>query len=212
MTAETQEWTGEAATIAEIERELGDLRRAASGERGSPTLRTSVMTHLAWVPEEWLGAALETLAGLAERHPSRTIILVPDPDAPRSALDAEVSLRCFPLDEREREVCSEVIQLRLRGGRAKAPASVVMPLLISDLPVFCRWRGQPPFGAPEFEQLVDLDHEPADEIERIAINGEELQTPPRKRRDASDLLSEELDRFTRDRVFEAAARAALSAS
>ena len=56
----------------------------------------------------------------------------------------------------ERNVCSEVIELRLLGTRAKAPASIVEPLLISDLPVFLRWRGEPPWGAPELEQLVDL--------------------------------------------------------
>jgi glucose-6-phosphate dehydrogenase assembly protein OpcA len=36
------------------------------------------------------------------------------------------------------------------------PASIVTPLLVSDLPVFVRWRGRPPFGAQELEQLVDL--------------------------------------------------------
>ena len=29
---------------------------------------------------------------------------------------------------------------------AAAPASLVLPLAISDLPVFLRWRGEPPFG------------------------------------------------------------------
>ena len=42
-----------------------------------------------------------------------------------------------------------MISLRLCGARAAAPASVVMPLLVSDLPVFLRWRGPLPFGAAE---------------------------------------------------------------
>ena len=70
--------------------------------------RTSVMTHIAWVPREWLEAARRRLAGLAERHPSRTILLVPEPDEP-DGLDAQLSLVCFPLGERP--VCAEVIQL-----------------------------------------------------------------------------------------------------
>ena len=49
-----------------------------------------------------------------------------------------------------------MISLRLCGRRAAAPASVVMPLLVSDLPVFLRWRGPLPFGAPELEQLVGV--------------------------------------------------------
>ena len=56
----------------------------------------------------------------------------------------------------QREVCSEVISLRLGGQRAAAPGSIVTPLLVSDLPVFLRWRGPLPFGAPELEQLVGV--------------------------------------------------------
>ena len=80
---------------------------------------------------------------MAERHPSRTLLLVPRPDEP-DGLDALLSLRCFPIGDRA--VCGEVIELALRGNRASAPASIVLPLLISDLPVFCRWRGQPRLG------------------------------------------------------------------
>jgi len=145
------DWTGEDTSIVEIERVLSLLRDAASAD--GPDLRTSVATHLAWVPATWLDAARATLAGLAERHPSRTVLLTPEPDAP-DGLDAAVSLRCFPLAGMARTVCTEVIELRLRGRRASAPASVVLPLLISDLPVFCRWRGRPPFDEAPFRQLV----------------------------------------------------------
>ena len=33
------------------------------------------MTHLVWAPKPWLAKAERTLAGMAERHPSRTVIL-----------------------------------------------------------------------------------------------------------------------------------------
>jgi glucose-6-phosphate dehydrogenase assembly protein OpcA len=146
-------WTGGDTTIAEIERELARLREATVAEGGQPTLRTSVMTHLAWVPSEWRHAAEETLAGMAERHPSRTLLLLPRPDEP-DGLDAIVSVRCFSLGDRA--ICGEVIELTLRGNRVDAPASIVLPLLISDLPVFCRWRGLPPFGTAPFDQLVGI--------------------------------------------------------
>ena len=54
-------------------------------------------------------------------------------------------MRCFPVGDRA--VCGEVIELTLRGDRAHAPASIVCRCSISDLPVFLRWRGEPPFGA-----------------------------------------------------------------
>jgi glucose-6-phosphate dehydrogenase assembly protein OpcA len=143
-------------TLRELERELAELR-AASAEPGAlPRLRASVMTHIAWVPERWVEQATETLAGLAERHPSRTILLFPRPDDEQDVLEGEVDFRCFVRGGQQREVCSEVISIRLCGNRAAAPASVVTPLLVSDLPVFLRWRGPLPLGRPELEQLVGV--------------------------------------------------------
>jgi glucose-6-phosphate dehydrogenase assembly protein OpcA len=277
--------------VADIERQIAELRQASAAQTEGPDLRTSVMTHMAWVPGEWVNAAYETLEGLAERYPSRTIVLIPEPAA-RSGLDAEVSLRCFPLQESHGHVCTEVIELRLRGDRTRAPASIVMPLLISDLPAFLRWRGPPPFEGPEFEQLVDvvdrlivdsaewtdlpgayghlvevferaavsdiawgrglfwrlelallwpeiaevrqlrvvgpradglllagwlsarldraieLAHEESPTIESVAVDGERVDRPPGEGRSASDLLSDELDRFGRDPIFEDAVHAA----
>lgn len=171
-------WTGEDATIAEIERELARLRDASSEESAQPNLRTSVMTHLAWVPPAWQTAAEETLAGMAERHPSRTLLLVPKPDEP-DGLDATVSVRCFPIGDRA--VCGEVIELTLRGNRATAPASLVLPLLISDLPVFLRWRGEPPWGAGELGQLLDI-------ADRLVVDSTEWSRLPGSYADLVELF------------------------
>jgi hypothetical protein len=296
LTASTPQldgWTGRNVRVADIEREIARQRDASATQSAGPGLRTSVMTHIAWVPGEWREAAYETLQGLAERHPSRTIVLVPEPDAP-TGLDGDVSLRCFPLQESDGHVCTEVIELRLRGERTRAPASIVTPLLISDLPAFLRWRGQPAFDRPEFGQLVDvadrlivdsrewpelpgayarlagafggaavsdiawgrglhwrlelallwpdiadirelrvvgpyadalllagwlsarldrtieLAHDEAPTIDEVAVDGDIVSPPAGERRSPSDLLSDELDRFTRDPIYEEAVRAAAS--
>jgi Glucose-6-phosphate dehydrogenase subunit N-terminal domain/Glucose-6-phosphate dehydrogenase subunit C-terminal domain len=276
----------ENVTIRAVERELGQLRAAAAAPGELPKLRTSVMTHMAWVPERWVEVATETLGGLAERHPSRTILLFPRPNDDRDALDAEVDLRCFRRGGEEREVCSEVISIRLCGKRASAPASVIQPLLVPDLPVFLRWRGECPWGAVELEELVDvtdrlivdssewpdvewgyarlgeilgrvvvsdiawarielwrravaalwpdvadaagmriagpypeaallarwlaarldrhveLQHEPAGEIELVEVDGRPAVPLKHERPSASDLLSDQLEIFDRDRVYE----------
>jgi glucose-6-phosphate dehydrogenase-like protein OpcA len=276
------------SSIGEIETQLSRLR--IDPETGSAFQRTSVITHIAWVPEEWVAAAEDVLAGLAERHPSRTLVLVPDTDA-EDGLEADVEMECYPVGD-GRSVCVETIRIRLCGGRAQAPASIVQPLLISDLPVFLRWRGQPPFGAPEFEQLVDvvdrlivdstewadlpgaygrlveifdrvavsdiawartsrwrpqlaslwpaiadlrrirvsgtaaqahllagwlrsrlrreveLEHEPADSLVGVEIDGEPAPFPPGDPPEPAELLSDELDRFGRDRIYEEAVRRA----
>jgi hypothetical protein len=147
------EWSGIDVTVAQIEDELARLREQTSHDDGLPRQRTSVMTHVAWVPTEWLAAARRTLDGMAARHPSRTVLLVPEPDAP-GGIAAALSVRCFPAGDRE--ICGEVIELHLRGDRVRAPASLVVPLAISDLPVFLRWRGEPPFQASQWSDLVAL--------------------------------------------------------
>ena len=276
-------------SISEIDRELARLR--VDPDTGEPYQRTSVMTHIAWVPNEWVEAAEDVLAGLADRHPSRTIVLVPDCDR-GDELEAAVEVESFPSGQ-GRQVAVETIRLRLCGDRAAAPASVVEPLLLPDLPVFLRWRGVPPFGEGPFEQLVDvvdrlivdsnewpglpgpyaqlaeifgrvvvsdiawartsrwrpqlaslwpgiadvktievegteaqanllagwlrsrlgrheieLQHTPSDRLVGVKVDGEPAPFPPGDPPDPADLLSDELDRFARDRVYEDAARAA----
>ncbi|HZC31091.1 MAG TPA: glucose-6-phosphate dehydrogenase assembly protein OpcA, partial [Gaiellaceae bacterium] len=169
--ADLESWTGEDIRLADVESALARLRSEIVEESAAPTLRTSVMTHLAWVPDEWLDRARAALSGMAERHPSRTIILIPEPDAGSDGIDASVSLECYALPGLERDICSEVIELRLRGRRAKAPASVVEPLLVPDLPVFIRWRAEPPWGTPELDQLVGA-------VDRLIVDSTEWDDLP----------------------------------
>jgi glucose-6-phosphate dehydrogenase assembly protein OpcA len=277
-------------SIREIERELASQRTAPGTE--APYQRTSVMTHTAWVPTEWVEAAEDVLSGLAERHPSRTVVLFPQPDA-EDGLDGDVEVDVYPAGE-GRQICTETIRVRLRGPRASAPASVVQPLLLPDLPAFLRWRWLPPFGAPEFEQLIDvvdrlivdstewpdlptsygtlpdifdrvavsdiawartsrwrpmlaslwpdiagverirvkgtaaqahllagwlrsrlhhpvaLEHDPSDRLVGVELDGEPAPFPPGDPPSGADVLSEELDTFTRDRIYEDAVRAAVT--
>src|SRR5581483_2998450 len=72
--------TLKATSVAEIEALLDE----------TPSQRTSVATHMAWVPPEWVDAAERVLHGLGPRIPSRTILLHPDPKAKRDGLDASI--------------------------------------------------------------------------------------------------------------------------
>ena len=174
-------WTGEGVRISDVETALARLRAASAPAGGSPNLRTSVMTHLAWVPDPWLDKARAALSGMAERHPSRTVLLVPEPDAGRDRVDATVTVETYVLPGVDRAVCTEVVELRLQGLRAKAPASVVLPLLVSDLPVFLRWRGEPPWGAPELDQLVGV-------VDRLIVDSTEWDDLPFPYRHLAELF------------------------
>jgi glucose-6-phosphate dehydrogenase assembly protein OpcA len=164
-------------TVDEIELRLDALDPHAESDQ-----RTNVLTHMAWVPPEWSRAAGRVLKGLGPRIPSRTLMLHPDPKAGADRLDAELEHECFP--EAGHDLCAEVVHLRLLGRTAKAPASIVVPLQLPDLPVFLRWRGKPPFGKPEFEQLVGV-------ADRLIVDSDEWPGLPR----AYQHLSEVFDRI-----------------
>jgi glucose-6-phosphate dehydrogenase assembly protein OpcA len=55
---------------------------------------------------------------------------------------------------------------------------------------------------------VELEHDPSDRLVGVDIDGEPAPFPPGDPPLPADLLSEELDRFTRDRAYEEAVRAA----
>jgi Glucose-6-phosphate dehydrogenase subunit N-terminal domain/Glucose-6-phosphate dehydrogenase subunit C-terminal domain len=279
-------WLGEDVCLADVDTALARMRDEASAQ--APSMRTSVMTHIAWVPYGWREPARAALEGMAERHPSRTILLFPEPNAEDNRIDARAEVERWEVPDTDRGLVTEVVELTLRGSRSKAPASVVEPLLIPDLPVFLRWRGEPPWGAPELEQLVavtdrlivdsteweglpgpyrrlaelfphtaasdiawartsrwrmhlatlwpgiaevrtlrvrgtaaqawllcgwlrsklgreiELDHDPAERLEGVALDGEPVQLPPGDPPTPSDVLSDELERYTADPVYEAA--------
>ncbi|MBA3736740.1 MAG: glucose-6-phosphate dehydrogenase assembly protein OpcA, partial [Actinobacteria bacterium] len=55
---------------------------------------------------------------------------------------------------------------------------------------------------------VELEHEPSDQLVGVDIDGQPAPFPPGDAPPASDLLSEELDKFERDRFYEEAVRRA----
>jgi len=159
--------------VAEVERKLA-RQRCRQDADAAPELRTSTMTHVVWAPPRWLPRAKRVLAGLAERHPARTIFLVPVPGR-RSAVDADAVVQDFEIGG-GREVLSEVIELRLSGEAARHPASVVLPLLIADLPAYCRWRGRPDWEGQALAELVDVcDRLVVDSAEWAGLPGAYLE-------------------------------------
>jgi len=107
------------ASIREIEREVAALRIVPGSD--VPYQRTSVMTHTAWVPPEWVEAAEDVLAGLAERHPSRTIVLVPEPEQ-EDGLEARVDVQVFPSGE-GRQICAVGAGSSRRSGPGSGTSS-----------------------------------------------------------------------------------------
>jgi glucose-6-phosphate dehydrogenase assembly protein OpcA len=154
--------------VSEIENQLARLRQKEAGG-DAPVLRTSTMTHLVWAPPAWLPQARATLAGLHDRHPARTIFLIPEPRRARG-VSASTSLHAVQVDD-AREAHAEVIEIRLCGDAVAHPASIALPLLIADLPVFCRWRGEPEWDSPQLAELVGV-------ADRLVVNSSEWRGIP----------------------------------
>jgi hypothetical protein len=57
-------------------------------------------------------------------------------------------------------------------------------------------------------KAIELEHEPADSLKGVDLDGEAAPFPAGVPPAPSDLLSDELDRFERDRIYEEAVRSA----
>ncbi len=110
-------WLGEDVCLADVDTALARLRAKAAEEAES--MRTSVMTHIAWVPYGWREQARAALAGMAELHPSRTILLFPEPNADDNRVDARAEVERWEVADTDRGLVTEVVELTLRGARAR---------------------------------------------------------------------------------------------
>ena len=125
-------------------------------EKGLSHARASVLNLIVTVVDERPAIAWShTLMALGVRHPSRAIVLVPDPGL-AARLDARISTHCHDAKGGGDRVCYEEVVLAVRGEAAGHLSGIVSPLLIHDLPTHVWWPGDPPFGDPVFDQLVEL--------------------------------------------------------
>ncbi|HUF07414.1 MAG TPA: glucose-6-phosphate dehydrogenase assembly protein OpcA [Candidatus Binatia bacterium] len=126
-------------------------------EKGLPHARASVLNLIVTVVDgEAADRVVQTLMGLGVRHPSRAIVLVPEARAAASPMDARISTHCHDATGGGDRVCYEEVVLTVRGEAAAHLSGIVAPLLIHDLPTHVWWPGDPPFGDPVFEQLVEM--------------------------------------------------------
>ncbi len=126
-------------------------------EKGLPHARASVLNLIVMVSDSAAAdRVVHTLMALGVRHPSRAIVLVPEEGSGDAPMDARISTHCNEVAGGGDRVCYEEVVLVVRGEAASHLSGVVAPLLIHDLPTHVWWPGDPPFGDPVFEQLVEM--------------------------------------------------------
>jgi glucose-6-phosphate dehydrogenase assembly protein OpcA len=126
-------------------------------EKGLPHARASVLNLIVTVVDATAAdRVVRTLVDLGVRHPSRALVIVPEPQADGAPLDARISTHCHDAAADADRICYEEVVLSVRGDAAAHLSGIVAPLLIHDLPTHVWWPGDPPFHDPVFDQLVEM--------------------------------------------------------
>jgi glucose-6-phosphate dehydrogenase assembly protein OpcA len=144
--------------IDRIEAELVRLRYDAAGGAGGDetfAIRTSLLNLVVFAADGRAAReAGQVVAGLPSHHPSRTIVAVTMPSAARSRIDAQLAAHCHISPGLQQQVCCEQISLRVAGRVAHHLHSIIVPLLVSDLPVYVWWTGEIPRDAHVVEEMI----------------------------------------------------------
>jgi len=143
-----------------LESAMGDPRLAGRLDSGGSVrvrMRTSVLTLVVVASRpETAERAMAVINDLAQRHPSRAIVIEPaDQDGP-AWMDAHIYAECKLTDRTDVEVCTEQLLIKAGGELAQHPARVVTPLLIHDLPVVLWWPDDPWFGSKAFQEIAGV--------------------------------------------------------
>lgn len=154
--------------INKIERELQMLWKSATDPDSkidgvSSVVRAGAMNLIMYCEDnDAETVASDLLDEITLRHPCRALLTILRAGGTCN-LEAWVSARCHMLDPKKKiQVCCEQITVRAEGIGYDALASVVLPLLISDLPVILWWQADSftlaklaPFLSPLNQLIVD---------------------------------------------------------
>ncbi len=142
------------STLHALSAELAELHREMlrTGHDDVRPVRTAVLTLVAVCTDEASAEmASDVVRRVASNHPARSIIVVADRNAAPDGVDADLTLECSAIGGAE-QICAESVRLTVRGESALHLSSVVMPLLLPDVPV-ALWL----VGAPPLEQALHAD-------------------------------------------------------
>lgn len=157
-------------SVAEIETQLGHLwtnaRKRTAGEGENYVAARSNVLNLVVVAghRETAERCAATIAATAGRRPSRSLILsAADPDGP-ARLDAHVQILSVPTPTGSGETDAEMVYVTAHGDTGRHLASLIVPLLVHDLPVALWWPHDPQFGGHRADRLLPI-------ADRLIVDG-----------------------------------------
>ena len=139
-----------------VESELDNLWRDANARvaatSGHAIARNSVLTLVAFTHgEDDARHLLRRIHALSTQHPSRAIIVAAEPH------DRGHDMRAYISTYTSTDLASygEDIVVVAQSEAIRHLPGLVLPLIVSGLPAFLWWTGEPPWGSELLEALVD---------------------------------------------------------
>ena len=165
-------WVGEGVTADDINAELDRLHRAAGGPGRVLALARTLNLIVVPCSDRSEQEEERALDGLGSHTPSRTLVLR---EHGRKAVDATVVMECkTPAGAGRVGLCHDRVMLSMDAPRLEHSASLLAPLLVSDLPTVL-WLPDPRSAVPDprlLERsqylLVDSGSGEHDELRRLA--------------------------------------------
>ena len=157
-------------SVPEIERALAGIwagaaaRKAGEGEH-HVAARSSVLNLVVVAGRrETAERCAATIAATAGRHPSRSLILsTVDVDGP-SSLDAWIEALSLATSAGTAQTGAETIHVSAHGDTGRHLASIIVPLLVPDLPVALWWPHDPQFRSHRADRLLPI-------ADRLIVDG-----------------------------------------
>lgn len=152
-------WRGSDVTIGEVLGRLSRLRAEAArqeiGDQAHIHPRNSVLDVIVVASDpaeaERAAAAVEELA---DHHPCRAVVVLDEPGAGASRIDATVNSLVHTLVDGA--ACQyEQVFLRVRGQAAEHIPSLVDALLLPDVTTYLWWTGAPPVSRKRFRSTLE---------------------------------------------------------
>ncbi len=131
------------ANVSALNAELAALWRSAAEESEShnAVIRACALTLVIYTESEEAAHDVSQLLGaLTLQNPCRALIMVVRPDDSPAGLSAWISAVCQLPAPGEKQVCCEHITIVARGDAVRDLDKVVVPLMVSGLPVYAWWR------------------------------------------------------------------------
>jgi glucose-6-phosphate dehydrogenase assembly protein OpcA len=171
--------------VGAIERELTSLWQQASQDEGSGVTRASMLNLIIYAPAGCdVNRLDDSIIEITSAIPSRAIVMLIDRQSNDCPLSAQVTSRCTLPTGSTKQVCCEQVTIKAGGENVDEVPSVVVPLLISDLPVYLWWRAVPKLEDKAlFGRLVDIS-------DRVIIDSSEFNDPHGDLRSMAAVLRE----------------------